>query len=124
MCASSDGSREPTHKRTLCRKDVILWVYELRYRHLSHMLCHYVQLFSGIHAHLFCSMQSNACATACLSSEAGTHKSVFVRASVYMHRLSLCALRHNNGSDVCASSECPGVRLCICLGLPELSMFA
>ena len=32
----------------------------------------------------------------------------FVRASVYMHRLSLCALRHNNGSDVCASSKCPG----------------
>ena len=32
----------------------------------------------------------------------------FVWASVYMHRLSLCALRHNNGSDVCASSECPG----------------
>ena len=32
----------------------------------------------------------------------------FVWASVYMHRLSLCALRHNNGSDVRASSECPG----------------
>ena len=25
-----------------------------------------------------------------------------------MHHLSLCALRHNNGCDVCASSECPG----------------
>ena len=25
-----------------------------------------------------------------------------------MHRLSLCALRHNIGSDVCASSKCPG----------------
>ena len=25
-----------------------------------------------------------------------------------MHRLSLCALGHNTGSDVCASSECPG----------------
>ena len=24
-----------------------------------------------------------------------------------MHRLSLCALGHNTGSDVCASSECP-----------------
>ena len=33
----------------------------------------------------------------------------FVWASVYhMHRLSLCALRHNIGSDVCASSKCPG----------------
>ena len=29
----------------------------------------------------------------------------FVWASVYMHLLSLCALRHNNGSDMCASSE-------------------
>ena len=25
-----------------------------------------------------------------------------------MHRLSLCALGHNTGSDVCASSKCPG----------------
>ena len=25
-----------------------------------------------------------------------------------MHCLSLCALGHNTGSDVCASSECPG----------------
>ena len=25
-----------------------------------------------------------------------------------MHRLSLCTLGHNTGSDVCASSECPG----------------
>ena len=25
-----------------------------------------------------------------------------------MHRLSLCALGHNTGSDVCASSEYPG----------------
>ena len=25
-----------------------------------------------------------------------------------MHRLSLCVLRHNNGSDMYLSSECPG----------------
>ena len=33
----------------------------------------------------------------------------FVYSSVYhMHHLSLCALRHNIGSDVCASSKFPG----------------
>ena len=25
-----------------------------------------------------------------------------------MHGLSLCALGHNSGSDVCSSNECPG----------------
>ena len=25
-----------------------------------------------------------------------------------MHRLSLCALGHRTGTDVCTSSECPG----------------
>ena len=62
----------------------------------------------GIHARLFGSMQYHIWATACLSTGAGTLRSVFVLASVYMHRLSLCALRHNNGSDVCASTDCPG----------------
>ena len=32
-------------------------VFTVRFRHLSHMLSHYVQLSSGIHARLFGSMQ-------------------------------------------------------------------
>ena len=38
---------------------------------------------------------------------------IFVWASVYMHRLSLCELGHNNGSEVCASSECLGETVCL-----------
>ena len=44
---------------------------------------------------------------ACLS---GGARSSFVWASVY--RFSLCALGQNNGSEVCASSECPDY--CVC----------
>ena len=47
------------------------------------MLSHYGQthtclVIMGIHARLFGSMQYHACATACLSSCAGTNRSVFV----------------------------------------------
>ena len=41
-------------------------------------------------------------AAVCLS---GGARSIFVWASVY--RFSLCALGQNNGSELCASSECP-----------------
>ena len=64
MCASSDDSCEPVHKRTLCRNDVIKWVYEGRYllivqfRHLSQMLNHYVQISRSIHARLLVACSS------------------------------------------------------------------
>ena len=61
MCTNSDDSREPAHRRTLCRNDVGLikwvdWRYLLivRFRHLTHTLSHYVKL----HARLFGSMRA------------------------------------------------------------------
>ena len=57
MCVSSDGSREPAHKRTLCRKDVINWVYELRYllfdfdtyRNCFVIMCNYLAAYSHVY---------------------------------------------------------------------------
>ena len=72
------------------------------------MLSHYAQLHvsSSMHARLFGSMQQHAC----LSGGARSLRSNFcLSLSVYTHRLSsLCAHGHNNGSEVCVSSECPG----------------
>ena len=100
MCTSSDDSPEPAHKRTLCRNDVIQLFYDWRYllivrfRHLSHMLSHYVQL----HARLCGSMRALL--------HAYLVGSIFCL-SLRLNALPLCALGHNNGSDVCASSERP-----------------
>ena len=78
----------------------------VRFRHLSHMHSHYVQISSSIHARLFGSVRS-----ACLSGGAVSLRYIYCLSLLYMHRLSLCALGHNNGSnngsEVCASSECP-----------------
>ena len=66
------------------------------------MLSHYVQISSSIHARLFDSVRS-----ACLSGGAGSLRSIYCL-SLRLHALPfLCALGHNNGSEVCASSECP-----------------
>ena len=65
------------------------------------MLSHYAQLSSSIHTCLFCSMHAylvglEALDLFCLSLP------------VSMHPLSsLCAHGHNNGSEVCASSQRP-----------------
>ena len=73
------------------------------------MLSHYVQL----HARLFGSM--HALLHAYLAG--------FFCLSLRLHALPLCALGHNNGSDVCARSECPGETVhCPCSS--ELSMLA
>ena len=81
-------------KRTLCRNDEIYWRYLLivRFRHLSHMLSHYVQL----HARLFGGMR--------VLLHAYLVGSIFCL-SLRLHTLPLCALGHNNVSDVCASSK-------------------
>ena len=55
-----------------------------------------VVLAACSHVYIACMQQC-----ACLS---GWARSIFVWASVY--RFSLCALGQNNGSEVCASSEC------------------
>ena len=73
------------------------------------MLSHYVQL----HARLFGSMR--ALLHACLAR--------FFCLSLRLHALPLCALGHNNGSDVCARSECPDETV-HCPGSSELSMLA
>ena len=66
------------------------------------MLSHYAQLSSSMHARLFGSMQQHACLS-------GGARSLRLSLPVYTHRLSsLCAHGHNNGSEVCVSSECPG----------------
>ena len=57
-----------------------------------------VVLAACSHVYLLACMQKCACLS-------GGARSIFVWASVY--RFSLCALRQNNGSEVCASSECP-----------------
>ena len=58
------------------------------------MLSHYVQL----HARLFGSMRALL--------HAYLVGSLFCL-SLHLYALPLCALGHNNGSYVCASSECP-----------------
>ena len=58
------------------------------------MLSQYVQL----HARLFGSMRALL--------HAYLVGSIFCL-SLRLHALPLCALGHDNGSDVCASSECP-----------------
>ena len=58
------------------------------------MLSHYVQL----HARLFGSMR--------VLLHAYLLGSIFCL-SLRLHALPLCALGHNNVSDVCASSKCP-----------------
>ena len=55
---------------------------------LTHMLSHYVQL----HACLFGSMRALGM--------------IYFCPSLRLHALPLCALGHNNGSDVRARSEC------------------
>ena len=62
-----------------------------------------VVLAACSHVYLLACMQQCACLS-------GGARSIFVWASVY--RFSLCALRQNNGSEVCASSECPDH--CVC----------
>ena len=57
-----------------------------------------VVLAACSHVYLLACMQQCACL-------AGGARSIFVWASVY--RFSLCALGQNNGSEVCASSDCP-----------------
>ena len=57
-----------------------------------------VVLAACSHVYLLACMQQCACLS-------GGARSIFVWASVY--RFSLCALGQNNGSEVCASSECP-----------------
>ena len=66
----------------------------VRFRHLSHMLSHYVKL----HARLFGSMR--------VLLYAYLLGSIFCL-SLRLHTLPLCALGHNNVSDVCTSSKCP-----------------
>ena len=58
------------------------------------MLSYYVQL----HAHLFSSMRALLHAYLVGS---------FLCLGLRLHALPLCALGHNNESDVCASSKCP-----------------
>ena len=74
-------------------------VYLMRFRHISHMLSHYAQLSSSMHARLFGSMQKHTC----LSGGARNLRSNFcLSLPVYMHFLSsLCAHGHNDGSKVC-----------------------
>ena len=79
---------------------------------------------------LFCSHtpKSDACATACLSGGIGSLRSIFVWASVYIHRLSLSTaflyLRSDTAIDpMCVRAANAMVRLHICPGSSELSMF-
>ena len=74
------------------------------------MLSHYVQL----HARLFGSMR--------VLLHAYLLGSIFCL-SLRLHALPLCALGHNNVSDVCASSKCPDETV-HCPGSSELSMLA
>ena len=70
------------------------------------MLSHYVQL----HARLFGSMRAYLVG------------SIFCM-SLRLHALPLCALGHNNVSNVPASTKCPDETV-ICTGSSELSMLA
>ena len=74
------------------------------------MLSHYVHL----HARLFGRM--------CALLHAHLVGLIFCL-SLRLHALPLCALRHNNGSDVCASSKCPD-EIVHCPGSSELPMLA
>ena len=74
------------------------------------MLGHYVQL----HARLFGSMRALL--------HAHLVGLIFCL-SLRLHALPLCALGDNNGSDVCASSECPD-DIVHCPGSSELPMLA
>ena len=69
------------------------------------MLSHYVQL----QARLYGSMRALLHA-------------YLVGLSLRLHALPLCALGHNNGSNVCVQAANALMRLCICPGSSELSM--
>ena len=84
-----------------------MYLLIVRFQHLSHILSHYVKL----HARLFGSMRAVLHAYLVGS---------ILSLSLPLHALPLCALETNNGSDVCASSECPDE---IFTGSSELSMF-
>ena len=103
--------------------------------YLSHMLSHYVQLFSGTHVYLeACSNMRELLHAYLVGLEA---LDLFLPEPL-MHHLSLCALTHNNGSDLkaistlcifvgdpmCVQAANALVRLCICPGSSELWMFA
>ena len=84
-------------------------IYECRYllvfrfRHLSHMLMHL-----AAYRHVYLVAYNSMHAIACLSSGTRSLRSIlFCLSRRNMHNLSLCALRHNSGPDVCSSSECP-----------------
>ena len=86
-------------------------VFTVRFQHLSHMLSHYVQLSSSIHA------------TACLSSGAGSLRSIF------SEPLSTCTaflyVRSDTTMDpMCVRAADALARQCICPGSSELEMFA
>ena len=67
------------------------------------MLTHYVQLSSSIQARLFGSMRALLYAYL-----VGLEALDLFLSEPPLHAQSLCALGHNNGSDVCSSSKCPG----------------
>ena len=87
------------------------------------MLTHYLQLSSSIQSRLFGSMQYHARATACLSSGAGSIRSIFfVRATAtYKH---LYVRSDTTMDPMCVRAANALVRLCICPGSSELSIFA
>ena len=84
-----------THRIHCCAQAHKKRRLRVRFRHLSHMLSNYVQL----HARLFGSMRALL--------HAYLVGYIFFCQSLRLHALPLCALGHNNVSDVCASSKCP-----------------
>ena len=134
MCTSSDDSREPAHKRTLCRNsdqinwvpgrnDIIQWVYEWRYllfdfdiyRICLVIMCNYQAAYTHVSL------------VACSNMRALLHAYLVGLEALDLFLLSLRL--HAPPFFMCAQTQqwmrcvCV-VRLCICPGSSELSMFA
>ena len=80
-----------------------IYLYIVRFRHLSHMLMH---LAAYRHVYLVACNNMHTLLHAYLVGLEALDL-FFCLSRTNMHGLSLCALGHNSGSDVCSSSECP-----------------
>ena len=124
MSASSYDSCEPVHKGTLCGNDVIEWVFLqciVRFRHLSHMLSHYAQISSSIHARLFGSVRY------CMLIWWGWKPKIYLLSEPPSTCIAFLYVRSDTTSKMdprCVRAANALMRLCICTGSSKLSMFA
>ena len=74
------------------------------------MLCHYAQLSSSMHVRLFGSMDAYLVGLEALDLSLRSNFCICLRLHAPYRLSSLCAQGHDNGSEVCVSSQCPGER--------------